>query len=195
MKSNPTAKIRLMAAASCVALAVPVSAFAQSAVPTQPQPQQSTDAASSVDDVVVVARNRSERRIAVPAAVTVIAPQALTRAVATDLTKIGEMTPSVLIGTTRQTGGGTIGIRGISSPANVAGFEQAVSVAIDGVQTSNGRISGVGFFDPQQVEILRGPQALFFGKNSPAGVISLTSAGPTEAFQGTLGAGYEFVGD
>ncbi|WP_295224619.1 TonB-dependent receptor [uncultured Brevundimonas sp.] len=197
MTNSISERLRLLAAASCLALAIPASVHAQQA---QPQPEtpasdQAEGEANQVDDVVVVARNRSERLIAVPAAVTAIAPQALTRAVATDLTKIGELTPSVLIGTTRQTGGGTIGIRGISSPANVAGFEQAVSVAIDGVQTSNGRISGVGFFDAQQVEILRGPQALFFGKNSPAGVISLTSAGPTDTFQGSLSTGYEFVGD
>lgn len=117
--------------------------------------------ANQVDDVVVVARNRSERVIAVPAAVTVIAPQALTRAVATDLTKIGELTPSVLIGTTRQTGGGTIGIRGLSSPANVAWFEQPVSVAIDGVQTSNGRITGVVFSTHSRSRSSGDPQALF----------------------------------
>src|SRR3546814_393265 len=41
---------------------------------------------------------------------------------------------------------------------------------------------------------MRGPQALFFGKNSPAGVISVTSAGPTRQFEfgGTLS--YEFAG-
>src|SRR3546814_4637433 len=52
----------------------------------------------------------------------------------------------------------------------------------------------LGFFDLGSVEVMRGPQALFFGKNSPAGVISVTSAGPTRQFEfgGTLS--YEFAG-
>src|SRR3546814_9267316 len=40
---------------------------------------------------------------------------------------------------------------------------------------------------------MKGPQALFFGKNSTAGVISLTSANPTDELEGYLRAGYEFV--
>src|SRR3546814_4892772 len=50
-----------------------------------------------------------------------------------------------------------------------------------------------GFFDLAQVEVMKGPQALFFGKNSTAGVISLTSANPTDELEGYLRAGYEFV--
>src|SRR3546814_8826731 len=46
-----------------------------------------------------------------------------------------------------------------------------------------------GFFDLAQVEVMKGPQALFFGKNSTAGVISLTSANPTDELEGYLRAG------
>src|SRR5207249_4512475 len=70
-----------------------------------------------------------------------------------------------------------------------------VSVAIDGVQTSDGRIAQVGMFDLQQVEVLKGPQALFFGKNSPAGVIAVTTAGPSPQLRITAKTGYEFIAD
>ena len=50
-------------------------------------------------------------------------------------------------------------------------------------------------FDLEQVAILKGPQALFFGKNSPAGVISITTAGPTKSFEVGGRVGYEFVAD
>ncbi|MEC3911895.1 TonB-dependent receptor plug domain-containing protein [Sphingobium sp. CR2-8] len=176
-----------MSAAYAQTDAVPVATAGSS-----PQP---TAEVSSTEDIVVTARARGETLVRVPVAVSSLSPAALERGVATDLTKVAELTPSVIISSTRQTGGGTIGIRGISSPANVAGFEQAVSVALDGVQTSNGRIAGIGFFDIGQVDVLRGPQALFFGKNSPAGVISLTSNGPTKDFEVSLGTGYEFVGN
>lgn len=68
-------------------------------------------------------------------------------------------------------------------------------MSIDGVQFSNGRIATFGFFDLQQVEVLKGPQALFFGKNASAGVISVTTAGPTDRLEIGGRATYEFVGD
>ena len=39
--------------------------------------------------------------------------------------------------------------------------------------------------------MLKGPQALFFGKNSPAGVIAATSAMRTEEFEAEISVGYE----
>ena len=97
--------------------------------------------------------------------VSVVTDDEIARSNATDLVKIAELTPTVIVGAYKSNGGGSLAIRGISSPANQACFEQAVSVAIDGVQTSDGRIAQLGFFDVDQVEILKGPQALFFGKN------------------------------
>src|SRR3546814_9391803 len=71
-------------------------------------------------------------------------------------------------------------IRGIGSPPYDAGLDQSVSISIDGVQSARGTVVLQGFFDLAQVEVMKGPQALFFGKNSTAGVISLTSANPTD---------------
>jgi outer membrane receptor protein involved in Fe transport len=168
-------------------------AFAQ-ADPTTFVPAAANDQADS-GDVVVTARRRTERLMDVPVVVSTLSGETLARTNSNNLTAIGELSPTVIVGAYRANGGGTIAIRGISSPANQTGFEQAVSVAIDGVQTSNGRIAQLGFFDIEQVEILKGPQALFFGKNSPAGVISIRTAGPTREFQAGLRATYEFGGD
>lgn len=174
--------------------------FALTATPIQAQTapaavDQTAEPESVVDDIVVTARRRSETLVSVPVVVNVLTTEALDRNLAVSLASIGELTPTVVIGAYKSNGGGSIGIRGISSPANQTGFEQAVSVAIDGVQTSDGRITQAGFFDLQQVEVMKGPQALFFGKNSPAGVISIKSADPTADFYAQLRAGYEFVSD
>jgi len=158
-------------------------------------PDQEEADASSVDDIVVTARRRSETLVSVPVVVNVVTAETLERNRADDLSRIGELTPTVVVGAYKSNGGGSVAIRGISSPANQTGFEQAVSVAIDGIQTSDGRITQMGFFDLQQVEVMKGPQALFFGKNSPAGVISIKSADPTDIFEVTTRAGYEFEGD
>lgn len=198
-----------------VATMIAAPAWAQSEATSlrQPDPTRSantsviaaqTDGPSSADqpatedrvggDVVVTARRRSETLISVPVTVSVVGQQQLISNNANDLSKIGELTPTVIVGAYKANGGGSIAIRGISSPANQAGFEQAVSVAIDGVQTSDGRIAQVGAFDVDQVEVLKGPQALLFGKNNTAGVISLKTADPTSHLEVTGRASYEFVG-
>lgn len=171
---------------------IAVQACAQESRPSQPAVSAESPA---VEDIIVTARQRSEGLMSVPVAVSALSGQDVARYNATDLTKIGELTPTVIISSYKAASGGSIAIRGISSPATQIGFEQAVSVSIDGVQTSNGRIATMGFFDIKQVEVLKGPQALYFGKNSSAGVISLASAGPTKSLEVGGRLTYEFVGD
>ena len=174
--------------------AVP-DAAAQSTAP-RPQDQATTPAPLDAGgDIVVSARLRKEGLLDVPVAVSVLSAADIGKYNATDLTKIGELTPTVIVSNYRTIGGGSIAIRGISSPPTQVGYEQPVSVAIDGIQSSSGRVATLGFFDIQQVEVLKGPQALFFGKNSPAGVISITTAGPTDRFEVGGRVGYEFVAD
>ena len=60
-------------------------------------------------------------------------------------------------------------MRGIGTSALDAGVDQSVSLNIDGQQFSQGLAFKSGLFDLAQAEVLKGPQALFFGKNSPAG--------------------------
>ncbi|MGE3689897.1 MAG: TonB-dependent receptor [Novosphingobium sp.] len=160
-----------------------------------PQAQEMSRSAASEGDIVVTARRRDESLMSVPVAVSALSSETLERYNATDLGAIGELTPSVIVADYKLNGGGSIAIRGISTPATQVGFEQAVSVAVDGIQSSNGQMTQLGFFDLQQVEVLKGPQALFFGKNNTAGVISIATAGPTPDFQVRLRAGYEFRAD
>src|SRR5438094_406745 len=68
----------------------------------------------------------------------------------------------------------------------------AVSLNIDGLSLGQGLAFGSGLFDVAQVEVLKGPQALFYGKSSPGGVISLRTADPGDRFE-LIGRGsYEF---
>ena len=145
-------------------------------------------------EIIVTARLREESLMEVPVSVTALDSSKLEQYRATDLTDIGSLVPNVIVGDYKINGGGSLSIRGISSPATQIGFEQPVSVSIDGVQTSAGRVAMLGFFDLKSVEVMRGPQALLFGKNSPAGVISVTSAGATETLEVGGSLGYEFAG-
>ncbi|MDZ4321524.1 MAG: TonB-dependent receptor plug domain-containing protein, partial [Phenylobacterium sp.] len=173
---------------SSASLCVAAPAAAQEAAPQH--------SVVSDSDIIVTARKRDETLLDVPVAVSALSAADMNRYQANDLTKIGQMVPQVIIA---KTGGGGAGasfaIRGVGSSALDSGIEQTVSVNIDGLQVSRGRLATQGFFDLQQVEVLKGPQALFFGKNSPGGVISLRTAGATRSFQGYARAGYEFNAD
>ena len=168
------------------------SAFAQSGGTAQGD----SDAASgNSGDIIVTARKRDETLQSVPVAVTAIGAETLSTNLASDLTKLGELAPQVSIGEGGSGTGAVISIRGISSSSSDAGFDQSVLVEIDGVPFSRGTIIGTRLFDMGSVQVMAGPQALYFGKNSPAGVIALKSAEPTKALEGYVTAGYEFVAD
>lgn len=151
--------------------------------------------ATTLDTVKVTARKRSESIQDVPVAITSLQPQQLENNMAADLAKIGEIAPQVIIGRATNGTGGFLTIRGISSGTADAGLDQSVSVSVDGVPMSRGRVINSTVYDLAQVEILSGPQALFFGKNSPAGAISLRTKDPTDTFEGYARLGYEFEAD
>lgn len=170
--------------------------YAQEGAATDPEATSTSTShdrsITRLDEVVVTARRKSENLRDVPVAVVPISAETLDKNLITDLTTIGEVAPQVVIGRGVNGTGAQITIRGISSTQADAGVDQSVSTVVDGVPISRGRIVSTSLFDLQQVEVLQGPQALFFGKNSPAGVISLTSAKPTEYVEGQVRIGYEF---
>lgn len=144
-------------------------------------------------EIIVTARKQSESLIDVPVAVSAVGGAELAKTGVNDLNRIAQLAPQVIAARSDQGSGASFTIRGIGSSPQDQGIEQSVTLNIDGVQVTRGNVVNQGFFDLQQVEVLKGPQALFFGKNSPAGVISLRSINPTDTFEGYLRGGYEFV--
>jgi len=183
---------RLGLAASLLAIAAPAAVHAQEAAPPPRDDNSDATPSGQLEDIVVTARRRQESLLDVPVAVSAISAKALESAHITDVTQIAQMTPQLLIAPASGGGGGTISIRGVGSSYLDPGIEQSVGVLVDNISVGRGRFIMAAQFDLQQVEVLKGPQALFFGKNSPAGVISITSAGPTKDFEAQVRAGYEF---
>lgn len=175
-----------------------VIALATMASPALAQGSETGDDATrtevrSAGDIVVTARKRNETLISVPVAVTAFTGENLERRGVSNLDAIAAITPSLLVGEGGGTvQGGSIALRGISaSDANPFG-DQAVSFNMDGVAVARASVRRMGEFDLAQVEVLKGPQALFFGKNSPGGVVTIRTADPTPDFSAKVSAGYEF---
>jgi len=146
-----------------------------------------------IEEVVVTARRREERLIDVPVAASSLNAEGIERYNSTDLATVAANIPGVVLS---RNGGGSNGasfsIRGVGNLGFDYGNEQPVAINIDGVQITRGRIATVGLFDTQRLEVLKGPQALFFGKNSPAGVVSIVGQEPGSEFGGYARASYEF---
>jgi len=160
-------------------------AFAQDA-------QTETAKTGGLNEIVVTARKREESVQDVPVAVTAMSEEMIQNRDITSIEKIAAATPNLNVGRASNGSSAQITLRGIGSSSTSIGIEQSVAIVVDGAYYGQGRVIEEGFFDLARVEVLKGPQALFFGKNATAGVISLTTNDPTYEWTGSIKAGYEF---
>lgn len=187
IRTRNAIRLILMAGASATALgATPVRAQ------TAPAPEQEV---TGLEDIIVTARRRSESVQDIPVAVTVISAEQIERRDLTSIEKIAATAPQLQIARTGTGAGAQVTMRGIGSSPTSIGIESSVAVIVDNIYYGSGRILNEAFFDISSVEILRGPQALFFGKNATAGVLNLTTADPGESFEIRARTGYEFTAE
>lgn len=179
-------------------IVAPQAAHAQTAE-SQPVEDSADDVMASgpvqaggLEEIVVTARKRTESIQDIPVAVSAFSEKQIERSDMTSVEKIAAFTPQMTVGRASSGSGAQISMRGIGSNSTSLGIEQSVSVIVDGAYSGQGRVINEGFFDLARVEVLKGPQALFFGKNATAGVISLTTADPTDQLYVKARAGYEF---
>jgi Outer membrane receptor proteins, mostly Fe transport len=170
----------------CKAVLCATSAFASLLIATDPLVAQSTPTASeprSAEDIIVTARKRQESLLKVPVVETAIPKMRLEQLQTSDLKNIATLVPGLLVGNQLLSIGTQVSIRGIGTSSSDPGVDQSVSLNIDGMQLGSGLAYSSGMFDTAQVEVLKGPQALFYGKSSPGGVISISTADPTDKFE------------
>lgn len=174
---------------SALAALLATSAHAQETATSSTRPVTKQ---ADLQDIVVTARREAESLIKVPVAVTALSSDTLVRNNVTDLQSAAQLVPFVQMTKFSAGNGALLSIRGIGSTPSDAGVEQSVLVNIDNVLIGRGRAVQEGLYDLSQIEVLKGPQALFYGKNSPAGVVSVTTADPGNTPEGYVRAGYEF---
>ncbi|MDH3640785.1 MAG: TonB-dependent receptor [Gammaproteobacteria bacterium] len=153
-----------------------------------------------IEEITVTARKREERVIDTPVAVSVMGEDDIDRYNARDLTQLTKRIPGLEVSHGGGGGaGGNITIRGIGKPPGTSdyGIDAPVSLVIDGMPFSRNHMILTGFFDSEAVEVLKGPQALYYGKNTPAGVINIRSNTPEVGGEreGFIRASYEFVSE
>jgi iron complex outermembrane receptor protein len=141
-----------------------------------------------LEEVIVTAQKRTESLQDVPIAIIAMSGEKIDDFGITGLEELTQYTPNVTI----NNGAGTpnLFVRGVGSGTN-AGFEQSVGMYIDGVYAGRGALAAVPTtMDLERIEILKGPQGILFGKNTVAGAVNITSAKPTDEFEGMVEALY-----
>ncbi|PNS08469.1 TonB-dependent receptor [Solilutibacter silvestris] len=171
-------------------------AYAQDAAARQPTQQltpQSAqgDAKAGSDDsknlgkiVVTSATKRGPRNVQdVPFAVTSLGKAQLDELNFQNLSSLSYTMPNVQlddVGT--MPGYANFSIRGLGINSSIPSIDPTVGIFVDGVYM--GISAGMVFdnFDLQNVEILRGPQGVLFGRNVTGGAVLINTRKPTDQF-------------
>jgi iron complex outermembrane receptor protein len=146
--------------------------------------------AAELEEVIVTAQKRAESLQDVPVSLVAISGTKIEEAGMHSFAELSAYVPNLAI---QENAVNTIiAMRGIGVGANQA-FEQSVGVYVDGIHYGKSRQSRTALFDVQQVEVLRGPQGILFGKNTLAGAINVITATPEtdEEFGGKISASKE----
>lgn len=147
--------------------------------------------AEMLEEVVVTGRLKEETLQEAPLVVNVLSSEMIDRFRLNNMEDVSYFTPGLTIGEVVTAAGPNISMRGISSPAGSASAAQSVSFVVDGVAINHGIIGRAAQIDLQQIEVLKGPQTLFFGKSASAGILNYVTNDPSDEAEVSLRVGYE----
>jgi outer membrane receptor protein involved in Fe transport len=148
---------------------------------------------TGLQEIVVTARKREESVMRAPVLVDVVTQQQIEDMKITNIYDLAQsLEPDLHVSYGFGPVGTVVYMRGIGSGDTASYVDQSVGLNVDGVGMSQGTFYKGASFDLAQIEALKGPQGLFFGKSTTAGIISLTTADPTPDWQSEIRFGDEF---
>jgi outer membrane receptor protein involved in Fe transport len=144
-----------------------------------------TATAQAIEEVIVTAQRREQSLQEVPVSVEAFGAAEIQRQGYRDLNELGTFSPSVYISSERAIEQDQ-SIRGFGTFGRNLTLEQAVPIFVDGIHFGRAAQIKLAFLDPARVEVLKGPQPVFFGMNATAGAFNIISAKPTPEWEGYL---------
>ena len=135
---------------------------------------------------MVTAQRRPQRNKDVPISVTRLNSEALQtiQAAGGDIRALAGRVPSLNIESSFGRTFPRLYIRGLGNPDFDITAAQPVGVYYDDVVLENPLLKSFPIFDIEDVEVLAGPQGTLFGRNTPAGVLKVSSNRPNDQFGG-----------
>lgn len=171
----------LLSATAMASLAVASPVFAQA----------SPDAAAdgNEDGTIIVTATKSGKSLEdTGASISVLGAGDIGAGGIEDAGDLAAAVPNVSVGD--QFGVNRTFIRGIGLTSIDLGADGAVAFLQNGAIISRPAAQLSGFYDIQQIEVLRGPQGTTYGRGATGGVINIVTARPTPEFDGFARATY-----
>jgi iron complex outermembrane receptor protein len=144
---------------------------------------------AAVEQVIVTAQKRSQPLSDVPLSITAASGDQLREQGVFDPSQLDQLVPGF---TYRQSSYGTpiFSIRGVGLYSTSISQAPDVSVYVDQVPLPYPAMASAAGLDVERVEVLKGPQGIFFGENSTGGAINYIAAKPTPDFHAGFDLGY-----
>lgn len=169
----------ILSSASAMAVFSSIPVLAQTASP---------GAEAAFDDgapeILVTARKREERLIDVPISITAFSGADIQKKQIRDLRDIAALSPNVSFQDVGGRNTPSLFIRGVTNTATT-GRLATTAVFVDGIYVLGG-LSSVNTSDVARVEVIKGPQNAYFGRNTFAGAINFISKEPSNVFGGEV---------
>jgi iron complex outermembrane receptor protein len=143
----------------------------------------------NLEEIIVTAQNRAENLQTVPITIQVVGAEKLAETGFTGLNDIQKVAPSVqLINDNNVL---RVTVRGVGTQTGGESDDSSVVVNVDGEYINRGSVMSGAMFDLQRIEVLKGPQGTFQGRNSTGGALNIITRKPGDKFaaNATLGAG------
>ena len=150
-----------------------------------------------LEEIVVTAQRREQNLQEVPVSVTAFSGAVLERANITQASEYLALTPNVGFSDGEETGSRavSISIRGVNDlKSGQNSVISSIGIYLDEfsvVASANRSAVNPHLQDIERVEVLRGPQGTYFGRNSLGGALNLTTKSPTDQFEGAIKIGGE----
>jgi len=143
------------------------------------------------DGIVVTAQRRNESLQSVPIAITAISAVALAKSNVRGIDDYFAMVPNVSFVSNGSRDRKDLSLRGISNQldpyTNVR--PSAYAFYIDDFSVAAGT-SNPDVVDLERIEVLRGPQGTYFGRNAVGGAVNVSTKKPTQNWEGEIRGGY-----
>src|SRR5690349_10074935 len=141
---------------------------------------------SALEEIVVTSQKRVENVQEIPLAVQVVSGDTLEKQGIREFSELTRAAPSLFIRPAEHPVNASISMRGIGTFAFSQAVEPSVAVQMDDVPVQFLARAFADLSDIERVEVLRGPQSTLYGRAASAGLLNITTRGPTQELSGRV---------
>jgi outer membrane receptor protein involved in Fe transport len=139
--------------------------------------------AQALEEVIVTAQRREQTLQEVPISINVVSGDNLRRQGFSNIEDFATFSPSV---TMEDEADSTVTtVRGFGTFGNSMTLQSAAPMFLDGMHFGRVSMIRTAFMDVERMEVLKGPQPLYFGMNATAGAFNIMSKRPSQEWEGT----------